>query len=147
MGSYRLSRDIDAPPDRVFAAFTDPELMADWMDLSHVNALSGPFGEPGSTFTMVVAGPHRFRSQVLASRPPTYHEWSGRGLFGAAYHMTATLTGDDDGTHLDLMTDYTMPLGPLGRWIDRRWIDRPERSIANREVDRLVVLVSAGAGS
>lgn len=35
-----------------------------------------------------------------------------------------------------------MPAGALGRWMDRRWIDREPRTIANREVDRLVTLVS-----
>ena len=56
--------------------------------------------------------------------------------------MLATLTPGDGGTDLDLLTEYVMPMGALGRWIDRRWIDREPRSIANREVDRLVTLVS-----
>jgi hypothetical protein len=56
--------------------------------------------------------------------------------------MVATLTPREGGTELDLLTEYTVPLGPLGRWMDRRWIDREPRTIANREVDRLVTLVS-----
>jgi hypothetical protein len=54
----------------------------------------------------------------------------------------ATLTPTDGGTQLDLVTEYTVPFGALGRWLDRRWIDREPRTAANREVDRLVALVS-----
>jgi uncharacterized protein YndB with AHSA1/START domain len=142
VGSFRHTRDVDAPADRVFAAFTDPTMFTDWMDLSKVTELSGPFGAPGSSFTMVVFGPHRFRSRVLASRPPTYHEWAGQGLFGASYRMSATLTEVGGRTRVDLATDYTVPFGILGGWIDRRWIDRPPRTTVNREFDRLVELVS-----
>jgi hypothetical protein len=56
--------------------------------------------------------------------------------------MVATLATEGERTDLDLLTEYTMPLGALGRWIDRRWIDREPRTLANREVDRLVTLVS-----
>jgi hypothetical protein len=56
--------------------------------------------------------------------------------------MVATLAARDGSTDLDLLTEYTIPLGRIGRWIDRRWIDREPRTIANREVDRLVALVS-----
>jgi uncharacterized protein YndB with AHSA1/START domain len=147
MGSFHHTRYVDAPAERVFRAFTDPVLFTDWMDLSHVTQVSGRFGEPGSSFMMVVFGPHKFRSQVLASRPPSYHEWAGRGLWGASYHMTAALSEDGGRTRVDLQTDYTVPFGVLGRWIDRRWIDRPPRTTVNREFDRMVELVSAGARS
>ena len=56
--------------------------------------------------------------------------------------MVATLAGADSYTDLELMTEYTVPFGAVGRWLDRRWIDREPRTIANREVDRLVTLVS-----
>lgn len=142
MGRYRLTRDVDAPAERVFTAFTDAAVFTDWLNLSKVVELSGRFGDAGSEFMMVVGGPWRFRSEVVASRPPSFHEWAGRGLFGAAYHMTATLTPTGDKTHLDMVTEYTVPFGALGRWIDRRWIDRPPRTTVNREFDRLVELTS-----
>ena len=56
--------------------------------------------------------------------------------------MVATLEAGDGGTDLDLLTEYTVPFGAIGRWIDRRWIDREPRTVANRELDRLVELVS-----
>jgi hypothetical protein len=89
----------------------------------------------------VIRGPHRFRSEVVRAETGRLHETAGRGPFGA-YRMEATLSPRDGGTALDLLTEYSLPLGPIGRWIDRRWVDREPHTIANREVDRLVSLVT-----
>jgi hypothetical protein len=56
--------------------------------------------------------------------------------------MVASLTNATVGPS-GLLTEYALPFGAVGRWIDRRWVDREPRTIANREVDRLVALVSA----
>ncbi len=70
------------------------------------------------------------------------HETEGRGPLGSWYRMTATLTPAGSDTEFELETEYQVPFGALGRWADRRWIDREPRTVANREVDRLVTLVS-----
>jgi len=142
MGSYRITREIRATPEAVFRAFTDPALVVDWMDGTAVIDATGPLDRPGSRYTFVVWGPWRFRTQVVRVEAPAVHEISGRGPLGASYRMVASLTPRDGGTHLDLLTEYTVPLGAVGRSIDRRWIDREPRAIANREVDRLVRLVT-----
>jgi len=142
MGHYRLSRRIQASPDRVFRAFIDPVLVADWMDASGVTAPTGPLDTPGTRYTLVIRGPWRFRTRVDRSEPPWLHETTGRGPLGASYRMVATLAAREGRTDLDLLTEYTVPFGPIGRWIDRRWIDREPRTTANRELDRLVALVS-----
>jgi len=144
MGSYRIKRMIDAAPEQVFRAFTDPELVEDWMDASTVADPTGPLDVPGSRYTLVIGGPWRFRTVVVRSEPPWLHETVGKGPLGASYRMVATLSARDGGTDLDLLTEYTIPFGALGRWIDRRWVDREPRATANREVDRLVTLVSVG---
>ena len=142
MGRYVLRRHVDAPPDRVFEAFTQRALVVDWMDATAMVDVTGPLDQPGARYTLVISGPWRFRSKVLRVDAPRAHEVEGRGLLGASYRMVATLTPGDGGTDLELLTEYAMPFGALGRWIDRRWIDREPRRIANREVDRLVKLVS-----
>lgn len=142
MGRYRITRQISATADQVFRAFTDPSLIADWMDGTGVVDATGGLDQPGASYTFVVRGPWRFRTTVRRVEKPHLHEVTGIGPLGSAYHMVATLTPGDGGTHLDLLTEYTVPLGAVGRWIDRRWIDREPRTIANREVDRLVRLVS-----
>ena len=142
MGRYRLTRRIDAAPEHVFEGFTDPALVRDWMDAAGIEDQAGPLARPGTTYTLVIRGPWRFKSRVVRSEPPRIHESFGRGPLGASYRMVATLSARDEGTDLDLLTEYTVPFGAIGRWIDRRWIDREPRTVANRELDRLVELVS-----
>jgi hypothetical protein len=142
MGRYVLRRRIDAPPARVFRAFTDPVLAADWLDASGIVDASGPLELEGTTYVLVIRGPWRFRSRVVRSEPPRLHETVGHAPLGGSFRMVATLSGRDGATDLELLTEYTVPLGPIGRWIDRRWIDRGEHPTANREFDRLVELVS-----
>jgi uncharacterized protein YndB with AHSA1/START domain len=142
MGRYRLSRRIAASPSAVFRAFTDPALIVDWMDATEVKDATGPLDRPGSRYTFVVAGPWRFRMEVRQAEPDRLHEIAGTAPLGASARMVATLTPRDAGTDLELLTEYTVPFGPIGRWIDRRWIDREPRTIANRELDRLVTLVT-----
>jgi Polyketide cyclase / dehydrase and lipid transport len=141
MGRYRITRRIDARPDQVYRAFTDPALVADWMDASGVREATGPLEVVGTRYTLVIRGPHRLRSEVVRAEPGRVHETVGRGPFGS-YRMVATLSAHDGATDLDLLTEYALPLGPIGRWVDRRWIDHEPRTNANREVDRLVTLVT-----
>lgn len=142
MGRYRIIRTIRATPEQVFRAFTDPALVVDWMDGTGVTDATGPLDQPGTRYTFVVWGPWRFETTVVRADAPRVHEIAGRGPLGAAYRMIATLEPSEGSTELDLVTEYTVPLGALGRWLDRRWIDREPRTMANREVDRLVRLVS-----
>lgn len=147
MGRYRIRRRIEAPPERVFRAFTDPALLGDWMDATGVIDVSGPLDAPGSRYTLVIRGPWRFGVDVVASEPPLLHETLYRGPLGTVVRRVATISPRDGESDLDLLTEYTMPLGPIGRWIDRRWIDREPHKTADREIDRLVELVSGGAST
>lgn len=142
MGRYTITRHIAAPREQVFRAFTDPRLVEDWMDASAVTEVSGPLDRPGTRYRLVIEGPWWFRSEVGHVEAPHVHEVVGRGRLGASYRMVATLDATDEGTDLSLLTEYTVPFGPIGRWIDRRWIASGPRTTANREVDRLVALVS-----
>ena len=142
MGRYRILRQISAPPDKVFRAFTDPALVIDWMDGTSVINATGPLDHPGTRYTFVVWGPWRFDMKVVRVEPARLHEISGKAPLGGRVRMIATMTPNGGGTAFELVTEYTVPLGPIGRWIDRRWLDREPRTIANREVDRLVTLVT-----
>lgn len=144
MGRYLITRHVAASPDRVFRAFTDPPILVDWLDGAAVNDVHGDLEKAGSRYTLVIRGPWRFRVAVVRSEPPWLHETVHEGPFGTRVRMLARLAPVDARTELELLTEYTMPLGAIGRWIDRRWIDREPRAQANREVDRLVELVTAG---
>ena len=146
MGRYRITRHLRSTPEEAFRAFTEPSLVADWLDAAAVADPTGPLGVAGTRYTLVIWGPWRFRTEVVRSEPPWLHETVGQAPLGGAYRMVASLAeSGDGGTDLDLLTEYTVPLGPIGRWIDCRWIDRPPRETANREVDRLVEVVSEHA--
>lgn len=146
MGRYRLTRHIEAPPERVYDALVEPATMKDWMDLQEVADLTGRLDVPGTRYTQVVRGPWRFRTEIVQAERPTLHEQAGRGPWGASFRMIATLSPSDGGTELELETNYGLPLGPIGRLIDRLWLERQRRTIANRELDRLVALVEAAGG-
>jgi len=142
VGRYILSRTIAADPDRVFEAFTDAALVKDWMNLQDVTNITGPLGTAGSRYTLVVRGPWKLRSETVRSDRPRVHRLAGRGPLGASFAIEATLTPDDETTHLELLTEYSPPLGPIGRLLDRIFLEGGPRSTANRELDRLVKLVS-----
>ncbi len=137
MGRYRITRQIRATPAQVFRAFTDPALVVDWMESASLIDATGELDKPGTCYTLVVWGPWRFRTEVVRAEVPNLHEIVGRGPLGTSYRIVARVTEQDGESVLDLLTEYTMPFGAIGRWIDRE-----PRAIANREVDRLVTIVS-----
>lgn len=146
MGRYRLTRHIDASPEHVYDALVDPATMKDWMDMHEVRDLTGGLDVPGTRYTQVVGGPWRFRGEIIRAERPTVHEQAGRGPWGASFRMTASLSPGNGGTDLELETEYVVPFGAIGRLLDRLFIERQPRTIANRELDRLVALVEAAGG-
>jgi hypothetical protein len=142
MGRYRKTRRIDAPPEAVFRAFTDPALLADWMEADGVVDQRGPLDLAGSTYTLVISGPWRFRNRVVRSTPAQHYAFDGRGPLGTTFGMTAWLTPTGTGTDLVVETEWTLPFGPVGRWMDRRWVQPGTQGEDDRELDRLVDIVT-----
>ena len=142
MGRYRKTRRITAAPEDVFRAFTDPTIVADWMEADGIIDQRGPLDTAGSTYTLVISGPWRFRMRVTRSVPPRTYELEGRGPLGTSYRMTAALTAVADVTELVVDTEWTLPFGPIGRWIDRRWVEPASAGDDDRELDRLVDIVT-----
>jgi Polyketide cyclase / dehydrase and lipid transport len=142
MGHTHRTRRIAASPEALFRAFTNPTIVADWMEADAVVDQRGPLDAAGSTYTLVIAGPWRFRSRVGRSEPPRAFEAEGRGLFGTAYRMAASLRPDGDGTELGVDTEWTLPSWPIGRWMDRRWVQPASQGEDDRELDRLVDIVT-----
>ena len=142
MGRTRKTRHIAATPPIVFRSFTDPAVVADWMEADAVIEQRGPLDAVGSTYTLVIRGPWRFRMRVTESTPPRTYGLEGRGPLGTAYDMRVTLT--DQGATTDLVVEHgwTLPFGPIGRWMDRRWVEPRTRGEDDRELDRLVDIVT-----
>jgi pimeloyl-ACP methyl ester carboxylesterase/uncharacterized protein YndB with AHSA1/START domain len=142
MGRYRRTRRIDASAAEVFRAFTNPEILADWMEADGVVDQDGPLDRAGSTYTLVITGPWRFRMRVMDSIPPHAYVFGGRGPFGTAFRMAATLTERAGSTELVVETEWALPFGAVGRWMDRRWVEPGTQGEDDRELDRLVDIVT-----
>ena len=142
MGRTRKTRHIAASPPMVFRAFTDPMVLADWMEADAVIDQRGPLDVVGSTYTLVIRGPWRFRMRVIESTPPQTYGLDGLGPLGTTYRMSATLADHGATTELVVEHAWTLPFGPIGRWMDRRWVEPGTRGENDRELDRLVDIVT-----
>lgn len=146
MGSYVLTRRIAAPIARVFEGFTDPALMVDWMDAASITRATGPMDRAGTRYRFNIRGRWGFDVEILESAPPTAIGYAGQGPLGASFRARATLRDEGNATYLEHRMDYTVPFGLIGRWYDRRFLQPSPRSIANRELDRLVMIMESRGG-
>jgi pimeloyl-ACP methyl ester carboxylesterase/uncharacterized protein YndB with AHSA1/START domain len=142
MGHKRRTREIDAPAAVIFRAFTDPAIVADWMEADDVVDQRGPLDRAGSTYTLVISGPWRFRMRVTHADPPRTYGLEGKGPLGTGFRMSATLQQHGPATELVVEMAWTLPLGPIGRWLDRHWVEPGTRGEEDRELDRLVAIVT-----
>jgi hypothetical protein len=122
-----IKQFVRAPIERVYAAYVDPAVLPRWMGIQTITHLSGPLDRPGTTFTEVVFGPYRPRSEVLAADPPRLHEMAGRTFLGLGYRWSTHFAERDDGTDVSLDAEAILP-GLVGRLF--------RRSLAGGSMDR-----------
>lgn len=100
MGIHRVSAHVAAPPDRVFALWTDLDRMADWVGgVTRVTDVSGPVAQAGTTYT-VWFGRMASRTDVLEADPPRFlrTRFGNRLLAGES---SARFAAEGDGTRID----------------------------------------------
>ena len=99
MPTYRLSTLVAAPPERVFAAWINPDLFHKWIGgVTGVTDRIGPTGEAGSRYT-VRFGRMASPTEVLASERPRHI----RTRFGNAIlkgESDVTFTAEGGGTRI-----------------------------------------------
>jgi uncharacterized protein YndB with AHSA1/START domain len=94
---------IAAPPETVFAFFTDPSRMVEWMGVA---AILDP--RPGGTFRVEANGRDVVLGEYLEVDPPRRivftwgFEGTERALGAGATRVEVTLEADGDGTRLTL---------------------------------------------
>ena len=72
MAEHRLSIDIAAPPDRVFALFMDLDRMTEWVGgVTRVTDRTGPIDVAGTRYT-VHFGPMKSPTQILEVDRPNH---------------------------------------------------------------------------
>jgi uncharacterized protein YndB with AHSA1/START domain len=78
MGTYRLSVQVMAPPDRVFDLWTDLDRMKEWVGgVTKVTDVTGPTSNAGTRYTVWFGG-MRSQTEVLEVERP----WRYRTRFG-----------------------------------------------------------------
>jgi uncharacterized protein YndB with AHSA1/START domain len=90
MGSQRVERIIEAPPEAVFRLYVDPQRVSEWQTGTRgLIDVSGPLDEPGTTYTVDAPGPDlhievtRVEAPGLTERSAhsRWYEWQGRARF------------------------------------------------------------------
>jgi hypothetical protein len=139
-----LTQFVRAPIQRVYAAYIDPALLSNLMDLRAITSVSGPLDRAGTTFAAVVYWWYRPRTEVLAAEPPVLHEMGAHVGLGFGWRWTARFAESDEGTEITLEAEVRFPAGLIGGWVRRSQEGgRMERGMRER-LARFAGLVEAG---
>jgi uncharacterized protein YndB with AHSA1/START domain len=111
-----IKRMIDAPPDVVFATYTDPARLPEWQPgVKGLRAQTGPLDQAGTSYVLDQPGPE-MRITVLRVEAPSLHEqlealpwfgWIGTARFDALQNGR---------------TRFTYRYATIG---SRRWLAQP----------------------
>ncbi|HKY88398.1 MAG TPA: SRPBCC family protein [Candidatus Limnocylindrales bacterium] len=135
---------VQAPIERVYAAYIDPALLSTLMGLKAITDVSGPLDRPGATFVGVVFGPYRPRSEVLAAEAPVLHDMGGQAGLGMGWRWTARFAEKDDGTEITFDSEARFPGGLISGLLRRSQEGgRMERGTRDRLV-KFAKLVESG---
>lgn len=99
MSVYRFSTEIQAPPDRVFALWTDLDRMSEWVGgVTGVTDVSGPVDRAGTTYIVRFGGMRSPTTVLEADRPRHFRTRFGNLILKG--ESDVTFEADGDGTLL-----------------------------------------------
>lgn len=119
MAHYTISTHVAAPPEHVFALWTDVERMGEWVGgVTGVSEVSGPIAQAGTTY-VVHFGPVKSPTTVLeADRPRRFStrfgSWVLRGV------SSATFVPEGDGTRLTQEFETVGRISAISSWVFSR---------------------------
>ena len=119
MASYTISTHVAAPPELVFALWTNLERMGEWVGgVTGVTDVSGPVDRAGTTY-VVHFGPVKSPTEILEVDPPRrfatkFGSWVLRGL------SNATFEPDGDGTLVTQEFETVGRISAISSWIFSR---------------------------
>jgi hypothetical protein len=146
MGRFHAAAHFAAPPEVAFDVFTDASRMGEWFPRARrVANASGPINHLGVTYSLLFPWPARADCEVVAVDRPLLHtrEYVLRP-FGVAGHARMRFRDEGSGSRIDLDGEYRMPVGRLGRMLDRPLRRAWDRQAAT-ELRRLKPLVERAA--
>jgi uncharacterized protein YndB with AHSA1/START domain len=95
MGTYRFSTLIHAPPDEVFALWTDLDRMHEWVGgVTGVTDTSGPIDQAGTTYTVRFGAMSSPTTVLLADRPRHFRTRFGNLILKGESDVTFEPDGD-----------------------------------------------------
>ena len=121
MPSVRVTELVHAPLERVWATHVDGRAIAEWFPgVRSVKSISGPLDQVGTTYLLRFNPLIRSRVEVTEVEAPWMHtrRWDARPL-GTHGRATVLLRREEDGTRVDLDVNFELPLGPLGRRLEK----------------------------
>ena len=119
MARYTFSIHVDAPPEKVFALWTNLERMGEWVGgVTGVTDLSGRVDQVGTTY-IVHFGPVKSPTEVLEAERPRrfatrFGSWVLRG------RSSATFESDGDGTRVTQEFQTVGWFSAISSWVFSR---------------------------
>ena len=149
MGHINRSTVVSCPPERVYGVLADVERLPEFSGMT-VAIRNGP-GRPlerGDRFEQVV----RVLGKELESEwtvaevtPPSLLRLEGTAPGGARATLVERLTGEGDGTVVEIDVDYDLPLGILGDAVDAVYLHGKNEEQADEILSKLKALCEGTA--
>jgi uncharacterized protein YndB with AHSA1/START domain len=116
---YTVSTQVAAPPDDVFALWTNLERMGEWVGgVTGVSDLSGPVDQAGTTY-VVHFGPMKSPTEILeVERPRRFATRFGNWLLRG--RSSATFEPDGDGTRVIQEFETVGWISAISSWVFSR---------------------------
>jgi uncharacterized protein YndB with AHSA1/START domain len=119
MAHYTISTHVSAPPEHVYALWTNLARMGEWVGgVTGVSDISGPVDRAGTTY-VVHFGPMKSPTTVLEAEPPRlfttkFGNWLLRG------RSSATFEPDGDGTRVTQEFETVGRISAISAWVFSR---------------------------
>jgi len=144
MGQVKMHAKVEAPIEQVFDYAVDVTRWAEW-NVSVVEMTpSAPLAAIGDRF----AGKNKFlgrvediEGKVTAIERPRLMAFVSGPLTGGHENWTVNFTPADTGTDIDCVIDYEVPLGLVGAFADKLFIERQVQRMLNQSRDNFIALV------
>ena len=149
MGKLERSIVVACPPPRVFDVLADVEQLVEFSGMT-IEVRKGP-GRPlqtGDRFEQVV----KILGKELDSEwqavevvSPSLLRFEGTAPAGASATLVERITPEGDGSRVELVVDYEMPLGILGDAIDAVYLHSKHEEQAEEILSALKARCEAGS--
>ena len=122
MTRIERSIDIETAPERVFEALVDWRELTRWSTITVEHRGADRCQGVGDAFeqTLRIAGTRlKTRWIVTEHDPPHVVAYRVEGVRGGRMRMRQEVAATRTGSRFDLLIDYELPGGPLGKLVDR----------------------------